>query len=103
KRKRERRLLTISMIAKIRTDIHPAFAASFSDTLLTFMDVTGSYVPTSGGDLVTFSYTNLMDTGGANGTFSGNFSFVIPEPGSVLLVAATGLLLGCGSRRRRKA
>ncbi|MEM1108602.1 MAG: PEP-CTERM sorting domain-containing protein [Planctomycetota bacterium] len=79
----------------------PSFGAFYADGP-SFADVTGSYVATSGGPTVFFSYTNLADTGGAGGTFSGDFSFVIPEPTSALLLAAGGLILGGVSRKRSR-
>ncbi len=60
-----------------------------------------------GGDqVVNFAFTDLQDTAGGGGTFSGNFSFTVapvPEPAEYAAVAGLALGVFALVRRGRKA
>ena len=72
---------------------------------LSFGDVSGSY-QSRGGETVNFLFTSLHDSGGLNGTFSGNFVFTtaVPLPPTILLFMSglIGLIGLIGMARRRK-
>ena len=69
----------------------------------TFSDVFGTYNNGPNGLPVNFLFSNLQDTGGTGGTWSGDFEFVIagvPDAGSTALLMALALG-GLGIVRKR--
>jgi hypothetical protein len=79
--------------------LDPSFVDVILPGLSTYPSLSGSY--TGLGDVnVTFEYFNLQDTGGPIGTFSGEFSFVVPEPSSLAALGAAAYALTLRRKRR---
>jgi len=84
----------------------PNYGTQYTPPPFSGVSLSGYYTNGNGGGTVDWAFTDLADTGGPNGTFSGSFSFMlrgsnnVPDGGSTALMLGLALV-GFGAAKRK--